>query len=125
MASFICSLSSAWVIKLVYCCYAPHDTMPCMDLLTVLLVVLVVLVAGCLGLVDVLWRKLAEPAAPLPPADTQPFTFMQNQIEQLTRAVDSKLLEVIRGVSQTQESTKQVFTIAEQLNNLEKVLKNQ
>jgi len=31
----------------------------------------------------------------------------------------------VKGVTQTQESTKQVFTIAEQLNNLEKVLKNQ
>jgi DNA recombination protein RmuC len=50
---------------------------------------------------------------------------MQNQMEQMTRTIDQKLLEVVRGVSATQESTKQVFTIAEQLNNLEKVLKNQ
>ncbi len=93
-----------------------------MDLLVVLLIVLVL---GQVATVYVFWmRGQAEPLPPTP-VDTTPFTLMQNQISELTRAVDSKLLEVIRGVTQSQESTKQVFTIAEQLNNLEKVLKNQ
>ncbi len=93
-----------------------------MDWLVILLVVLAV---GQVGTIYVfLKRGQAEPA-PLPPPDTSGFVLMQNQMAELTRAVDSKLLEVIRGVTQTQESTKQVFTIAEQLNNLEKVLKNQ
>ncbi|MDO8548392.1 MAG: DNA recombination protein RmuC, partial [bacterium] len=35
------------------------------------------------------------------------------------------LLEVVRGVAENKESNKQVFTIAEQLQNLEKVLKHQ
>ncbi len=39
--------------------------------------------------------------------------------------VHRQLTEVARGVAETKESTKQVFTIAEQLQNLEKVLKNQ
>src|ERR1700733_6967531 len=39
--------------------------------------------------------------------------------------MQEQLLEVVKGVSETKESTKQVFTIAEQLQNLEKVLKNQ
>lgn len=39
--------------------------------------------------------------------------------------VHKQLTEVARGVAETKESTKQVFTIAEQLQNLEKVLKNQ
>lgn len=39
--------------------------------------------------------------------------------------VHKQLREVAEGVAKTQESTKQVFTIAEQLQNLEKVLKNQ
>src|SRR6185436_15361090 len=39
--------------------------------------------------------------------------------------VSQQLTEVVRGVSETRESTKQVFTIAEQLKNLEKVLKHQ
>ncbi|MBL8158673.1 DNA recombination protein RmuC [bacterium] len=39
--------------------------------------------------------------------------------------VHKQLTEVARGVAETNASTKQVFTIAEQLQNLEKVLKNQ
>lgn len=39
--------------------------------------------------------------------------------------VHKQLTEVARGVAETKESTKQVFTIAEQLQSLEKVLKNQ
>jgi DNA recombination protein RmuC len=39
--------------------------------------------------------------------------------------VHRQLREVAEGVAKTQESTKQVFTIAEQLQNLEKVLKHQ
>lgn len=126
-----------------------------MDLLTVLLVVAVVLMAGTMAMVYVLWRKLQEPAAP---QDTQGMMLLQNQLAEMTRAMDLKLgegtktmsefmssqstearnllstinkqmqeqlLEVVKGVTETKESTKQVFTIAEQLNNLEKVLKNQ
>lgn len=39
--------------------------------------------------------------------------------------VHKQLTEVARGVAETKESTKQVFTLAEQLQNLEKVLKHQ
>ncbi|MBI5456540.1 DNA recombination protein RmuC [Candidatus Kaiserbacteria bacterium] len=39
--------------------------------------------------------------------------------------VHTQLTEVAKGVAETKESTKQVFTIAEQLQNLEKVLKHQ
>lgn len=39
--------------------------------------------------------------------------------------VHRQLTEVARGVAETKESTKQVFTLAEQLQNLEKVLKHQ
>ena len=42
----------------------------------------------------------------------------------ISKQVTDQLIEVTRGVTETKESTKQVFTIAEQLNNLEKVLKN-
>ena len=93
-----------------------------MDWLVILLIVLVV---GQVATVYVFWKRGQGEPLPPAPVDTTPFTLMQNQISELTRAVDSKLLEVIRGVTQSQESTKQVFTIAEQLNNLEKVLKNQ
>ncbi len=43
----------------------------------------------------------------------------------ITKQVSDQLLEVVKGVTETKESTKQVFTIAEQLSSLEKVLKNQ
>ena len=39
--------------------------------------------------------------------------------------VHKQLTEVAKGVAETKESTKQVFTLAEQMQNLEKVLKNQ
>src|SRR3989344_5046479 len=58
--------------------------------------------------------------------------FMNTQSDQaqrlmstITKQVSDQLLEVVKGVSETRESTKQVFTIAEQLNNLVQVLKNQ
>jgi len=60
------------------------------------------------------------------------FTGMKTQSEQverlmsnITRQVSEQLIEVTKGVTETKESTKQVFVIAEQLSNLEKVLKNQ
>jgi len=49
----------------------------------------------------------------------------QRLIHGITKQVSDQLMEVIRGVSETKESTKQVFTIAESLQNLEKVLKHQ
>jgi DNA recombination protein RmuC len=96
-----------------------------MDVLTILVAVLVVLMAGTLAMVYRLWLKTQEPPAPPAPLDTTPFLLMQNQMAELSRDIEGKLLEVVKGVSATQESTKQVFTIAEQLQNLEKVLKHQ
>ncbi len=49
----------------------------------------------------------------------------QRLMSTISKQVQDQLLEVVKGVTETKESTKQVFTIAEQLNNLEKVLKNQ
>lgn len=94
-------------------------------ILVTLVVVLAALMLGTLAMVYRLWQKLQEPAAPPPPIDTAPFTLMQNQMAQLSRDIEVKLLEVVRGVSATQESSKQVFTLAEQLQNLEKVLTHQ
>lgn len=50
---------------------------------------------------------------------------IQQQFDAITNRVSNQLMEVVKGVTETKESTKQVFTIAEQLQNLEKVLKNQ
>ena len=49
----------------------------------------------------------------------------QRLISTISKQVSDQLMEVVKGVSETKESTKQVFTIAEQLQNLEKVLKHQ
>ncbi|MDO8518454.1 MAG: DNA recombination protein RmuC, partial [bacterium] len=87
--------------------------------------ILIVLVAGVLAFQFVMWKKSQEPPALPPPPDMQGFVLLQNQFKQLTDTVGSQLLEVVRGVSATQEATKQVFTLAEQLQNLEKVLKHQ
>ncbi|TSC69548.1 MAG: Uncharacterized protein G01um101456_107 [Parcubacteria group bacterium Gr01-1014_56] len=89
-----------------------------------LIIFLIVLAVGNMAMVYLLWRRGNTPTEPIP-QDMQGFVLLQNQLSQLTSAVDSKLLEVVRGVSETKESTKQVFTIAEQLSNLEKVLKHQ
>lgn len=63
---------------------------------------------------------------------TRMFEGMKTQFEQserlmsnITKQVSEQLIEVTKGVSETKESTKQVFTLAEQLQNLEKVLKHQ
>jgi len=53
------------------------------------------------------------------------FNSIQQQMDAITNRVSQQLMEVVKGVSETKESTKQVFTIAEQLQNLEKVLKHQ
>lgn len=89
-----------------------------------LIILLLVLVIGNLAFVYMLWQRSSQPIEP-PPQDMQGFVLLQNQMQQLTQAMDQKLLEVVRGVSATQESTKQVFTLAEQLQNLEKVLTHQ
>jgi DNA recombination protein RmuC len=119
------------------------------------IIAVIVLLLANMGLVFFLWRKSQQAQEP---QDTQSMLLLQNQLAELTRAMDAKLgegtrnmsefmstqseqgqrlmstiskqvsdqlVEVVRGVTETKESTKQMLTIAEQLNNLEKVLKNQ
>lgn len=124
-----------------------------MNLLIILVAVLILLALGIIALLVRMQR--GSSAAP---QDSQSMVLLQNQLAELTRAMDSKLgegtktmsefmmtqtdqgrtlmatiskqvgdqlIEVVKGVTETRESTKQIFTIAEQLGNLEKVLKNQ
>lgn len=53
------------------------------------------------------------------------FNRSQRLIQDINKSVTDQLLTVSEGVTRVSESTKQVFTIADQLQNLEKVLKNQ
>jgi len=115
-------------------------------------VIVLLLLANLAVVVFFFWRSQSAKQ------DTQGLMLLQNQMQELSRAMDSKLgegnrsvsqfmhsqteqgralmstitkqisdqlLEVVKGVSETKESTKQVFVIAEQLQNLEKVLKHQ
>jgi len=126
-----------------------------MDLLTILIAVLIVL---ALGIAALLYRLMQQNSSSSATPAPDSLLLLQNQLQDLSRAMDTKLgegtdrmfqgmrtqseqverlmhnitkqvqdqlLEVTKGVTETKESTKQVFTIAEQLSNLEKVLKNQ
>ena len=70
-------------------------------------------------------QKLGEGTARMFDSMKTQFDQSQSLMSNITNQVSAQLLEVTKGVTQTQESTKQVFVIAEQLSNLEKVLKNQ
>ncbi len=123
-----------------------------------LVILLVVLVVGNIATIYLLWKRGSFDSAQDKQDDSQGLLMLQNQLQDLSRALESKLgegttrmfdsmktqfdqsqrlmsditrqvsdqlVEVTKGVTETKESTKQVFTIAEQLNNLEKVLKHQ
>jgi DNA recombination protein RmuC len=55
----------------------------------------------------------------------QQFERSQKLIQDINKQMTEQLLNVTKGVTEVSQSTKQVFTIAEQLSNLEKVLKHQ
>lgn len=69
--------------------------------------------------------KLGEGNRSMTESMQSQFAQSQQLVKNIEERVSSQLLEVTRGVAETKESTKQVFTIAEQLKNLESVLKNQ
>lgn len=69
--------------------------------------------------------KLGEGTSRMFDSMSRQFDQSQRLMTDITRQVSDQLIEVTKGVTETKESTKQVFTIAEQLNNLEKVLKHQ
>jgi DNA anti-recombination protein RmuC len=46
-------------------------------------------------------------------------------IQEINREVNEQLRNVVKGVTEVSESSKQVFSVAEQLQSLEKVLKHQ
>ncbi len=53
------------------------------------------------------------------------FSESQKLIREINKEVSERLMSVVKGVSEVSESSKQVFSVAEQLQNLEKVLKHQ
>jgi DNA recombination protein RmuC len=69
--------------------------------------------------------KLGEGTKTMSEFMTSQSSEARSLLSTINKQMQEQLLEVVKGVTETKESTKQVFTIAEQLNNLEKVLKNQ
>ena len=123
-----------------------------------LVMLFLLLLVGNAATLFVLWQRGRAPSADAEGAQKNALLLLQNQLDNLSRALEQKLgegtnrmfegmreqaaaserlmstisrqmgdqlLEVVKGVSETKESTKQVFTIAEQLHSLERVLKNQ
>lgn len=75
-----------------------------------LIAVLGVLVLGNLGLLFLMWRRMHGGAQK--PQDTQGMLLLQNQIENLTRAVDQKIAE---GTKQMSDSVRAQFSESQRL----------
>lgn len=69
--------------------------------------------------------KIGESQRQMSDSSSQQFNRSQQLIQDIHKSVTDQLVTMTKGVTEVSESTKQVFTIAEQLHNLEKVLKNQ
>jgi DNA recombination protein RmuC len=113
-----------------------------MDLLTVLLIVLAALMAGTLALVWRLWQKTRESAH----QDNAGLLMLQQQLGELTRTLDARVAEsskqvhetvrtqlgesarlikdVTAGLTKLDETNRQVVSFADQLQNLQDILKN-
>ncbi len=70
-------------------------------------------------------QKMGETTRTMHEAVTTQFSESQRLIRDVNKEVSAQLLHVVKGVTEVSESSKQVFTVAEQLQNLEKVLKHQ
>jgi DNA recombination protein RmuC len=69
--------------------------------------------------------KMGETTRTMHEAVTTQFSESQRLIRDVNKEVSERLMHVVKGVTEVSESSKQVFTVAEQLQNLEKVLKHQ
>lgn len=112
-----------------------------MDTTLIILVLILALTNGAL-----LWMLLKRRTSGSH-GDNKAFLMLQNQLENLTQTVDSKIekgseamnkavqeqfshsqkliREITKEITEVKETNKQVFTITDSLKNLEKVLKNQ
>lgn len=69
--------------------------------------------------------RLSETNKAMQEGTQSQFRESKELIQNINREVNEQLRNVVRGVTEVSESSKQVFTVAEQLQNLEKVLKHQ
>jgi len=69
--------------------------------------------------------KLGESRKDMQDAVQTQFSESQKLIKDINEQMTKNLIDVAKGVTEANEASKQVFTIADQLQNLEKVLKHQ
>ncbi len=69
--------------------------------------------------------KLGETTKQMNDSVKEQFQHSQRLIKEINEQMSRQMSEAVKGVSEVKESSKQVFSIAEQLQNLEKTLKNQ
>src|SRR3989339_2041436 len=69
--------------------------------------------------------KMGESQRDMRDATRMQFSESQKLIQSTNEQVTKHLIDVAKGVAEANEASKQVFTIADQLQNLEKVLKHQ
>lgn len=70
-------------------------------------------------------QKLADTNKAMQENAASQFRESKALIQEINKEVNEQLRSVVKGVTEVGESSKQVFTVAEQLQNLEKVLKHQ
>lgn len=69
--------------------------------------------------------RLGETSKAMQEGSRMQFRESKDLIQEINREVNEQLRNVVKSVTEVSESSKQVFTIADQLQNLEKVLKHQ
>lgn len=70
-------------------------------------------------------QRLGESSKAMQEGSRMQFRESKELIQEINREVNEQLRGVVKSVTEVSESSKQVFTVAEQLQNLEKVLKHQ
>ncbi len=70
-------------------------------------------------------KKVSQSNREMSEAVKMQFQASQKLIQEINKQVSQQLIEVNKQIAETQESNKQVFQLANQLGDLEKVLKNQ
>ncbi len=70
-------------------------------------------------------ERLSESAKASQEGSRMQFRESRELIQEINKEVNEQLRNVVRGVAEVSESSKQVYSVAEQLQNLEKVLKHQ
>lgn len=74
---------------------------------------------------DTMDQRLGESNKSMQESTRLQFRESKELIQEINKEVNEQLRSVVKGVTEVSESSKQVFTVAEQLQNLEKVLKHQ